>query len=82
MQTLAKFDCSQLHYEVVTGEPAIRAHWNNTTVCSIAAIIDQDSSTFTPDYSNFNCSCCDENVRLEMLDILVSLCLAKGLTLA
>jgi len=82
MQTLAKFDCSQLLYEAVTGELIIRAHWNDITVCSIAAIVDQDNGTFTPDYSNFNCTCCDENVRLEMLDILVSLCLAKGLTLA
>lgn len=82
MQTLAKFDHSQLHYNVVSGELTVRAHWNGKTVCSITAIVDNDSKTFTPDFSNFDCTCCDENVREEMLDILESQALSLGYTLA
>ena len=82
MQTLAKFDCSQLLYEVAPGELTVRAHWNGITVCSITAIVDQDSNTFTAYYSDFNCTCCDENVREEMLSLLESQAISLGYTLA
>ncbi|MEI7792196.1 MAG: hypothetical protein WCI57_01770 [Candidatus Berkelbacteria bacterium] len=82
MQTFAKFDHSQLHYEVVPGELTVRAHWGGETVCSITATVDDDSHTFTPDFSNFDCACCDENVREELLDILESQAISLGYTLA
>jgi len=82
MQTLAKFDHSQLHYEVVTGELTVRAHWYGITVCTITATVDNDSHTYTPNFSNFDCDCCDENVCEEMLDILESQAISLGYTLA
>lgn len=82
MQTLAKFDNSQLQYNVETGELTVRAHWNGETVCSITATVDDDSHTFTPDFSNFDCTCCDENVREEMMIILESQALSLGYTYA
>ena len=82
MQTLARFDSSQLRYDVETGELIVRAHWNGETVCSITATVDNDSYTYTPNFTNFDCTCCDENVREEMLDLLESQAISLGYTLA
>jgi len=80
MQTLAKFDHSQLHYDVETGELIVRAHWNGATVCTITATVDNDSHTYTPNFTNFDCKCCDENVREEMLSLLESQAISLGYT--